>query len=168
MVKSIGERTFRFVARVVRVASSGFYAVDVPAKISSALGKRGPVPVSARINSVAEFRASLSPAGGGRHRLRLNARTRGMAQARAGDSVRVHITVHDRPLPVSIPADLKTALQSEGVLEHFQTFAPGKQLHIIDWITRSARPETREKRIQLTVEITHRRREKRRKRETSK
>ncbi len=159
------ERVFRFAARLVQVDRGGFYAVEVPAEISKAIGKRGPVPVSARINNVAEFTASLSPAGGGRHRLRMNARTREIAEASTGDMVRVHIRVHTRPLRVVIPEDLKTALRGEGVLEHFEKFAPGKQNHIIDWICRAARPETREKRIQFTVEITYRRREKRRERE---
>ncbi len=159
------EREFRFAARLEMVKGRGFYAVDVPAEISKAIGKRGPVPVSARINNVAEFMASLSPAGGGRHRLRINAPTRQMAEAKAGDLVRVQILVHSRPVAVVIPQDLKTALAAEGVLEYFQAFAPGKQLHIIDWICRAARLETREKRIQFTVEFAHRRREKRRERE---
>jgi uncharacterized protein YdeI (YjbR/CyaY-like superfamily) len=97
----------------------------------------------------------------------MNARTREEAQIEVGDSVIVQIVVHSQLQKVVIPSDLKTALRSEGVLEFFETFAPGKQNHIIGWIDESARPETREKKIQFTVEITHLRHEKRKAREKS-
>jgi Domain of unknown function (DUF1905)/Bacteriocin-protection, YdeI or OmpD-Associated len=161
-------RKFRFVSRLVQVKPGGYYAVDVPARISKQLGKRGPIPVSAVVNNVADFSASLSPSGGGRHRLRMNARTRKVAEAEAGNPVKVHIVVHVHPLKVGIPQDLKTALRDEGVLEEFEAQPPGKKNHIIDCIGQSARRETREKRIQFTVEFTHRRREKRVAREARK
>ena len=165
MKEDASDRQFAFTSKLVQVERGGYYAVDVPARISQAIGKRGPVPVSARINNVAHFEASLSPAGGGRHRLRMNSRTRETAEAKPGDSVEVHITVHSQPLKVVVPQDLQIALRGEGVLEFFQAFAPGKQNHIVDWINKSARPETRENRIQLAVEVTHQRREKQRARE---
>jgi hypothetical protein len=165
MAQTESDRKFSFVSRLEQAARGGYYAVDVPAKISQEIGKRGPIPVNARINKVAEFTASLSPAGGGRHRLRVNARTREEARIHAGDSVKVQITVLSQPQKVVIPGDLKIALRSEGVLEFFEAFAPGKQNHIIEWIERSARPETRKKRIQFTVEITHLHHEKRKMRE---
>ena len=164
-LKNAADRRFGFVAQLLQAQRGGYYAVDVPPEISRAIGKRGPVPVSARINNVSEFTASLSPAGGGRHRLRLNAHTRDEAGAKPGESIKVQITVLGQPQKVVIPEDLKAALRSEGVLEYFQTFPPGKQHHIIDWIERATRPETREKRIQFTVEITHLRSEKRKERE---
>src|SRR5579863_6400100 len=154
------DRSFRFAAPLLQPKPGGYFYVDVPERISKDIGKRGPVPVSVVINNVAEFTASLFPLGGGRHGLRLNAQTREMAEVKVGDRVKVHITVLGQPLQVAIPTDLETALRSEGVLEDFEAFAPGKQNHIVDWITRSARPQTREKRIQFTVEHTHRRREK--------
>ena len=85
---------------------------------------------------------------------------RALAGAEVGSRVRVLILVHEKPLKVVLPQDLRNALQGEGMLEVFQSFAPGKQTHIVSWIEGSARPETRAKRIQLTVEITHLRHEK--------
>jgi hypothetical protein len=158
------DRRFRFVAPLLQPKPGGYFYVDVPERISKAIGKRGPVPVSAVITGKlggepAEFTASLFPLGGGRHGLRLNAQTREIAEVKVGDRVKVHITVLGEPLKVVIPTDLKTALRSEGVLEDFEALAPGKQNHIVDWINRSARPQTREKRIRFTVEFTHKRRE---------
>lgn len=159
------DRKFRFTAKLARVTPGGYYAVDVPEKISKAIGKRGPIPVRAVVNNLADFTASLSPAGGGRHRLRMNALTREIADAEAGDLATVEVIVLSQPPTVAIPSDLKNALRAEGVLEDFQLHPPGKQNHIIDWICESARQETREKRIQFTVEHTHRKRDKRRERE---
>jgi hypothetical protein len=127
----------------------------VPLEISRAIGRRGPIPVSVLVNNVASFNASLSPAGGGRHRLRLNARTRDEAEVKVGDPLKIKIAVHSQPVKVAIPGDLKTALRGEGVIEYFETFPPGKQDHIIRWIDQSVRPETRRKRIQYIVEIIH-------------
>ncbi len=151
-------------AELLQPKPGGYFYVDVPERISKAIGKRGPIPVSAVITGKlggepAEFTASLFPLGCGRHGLRLNAQTREMAEVEVGDRVKVHITVLGGLFKVAIPTDLKSALRSEGVLEDFEAFAPGKQNHIVDWIGRSARPQTREKRIQFTVEHTHKRRQ---------
>jgi hypothetical protein len=161
------EKQFSFVSRLEQGGRGGYYAVDVPERISKTLGKRGPVPVTARINNIAEFTASLSPAGGGRHRLRINSRIREEAEATLGDRIKVLIFVHERAAKPVIPHDLRSALFAEAVLESFEAFAPGKQNHIIQWINESARPETREKRIRFTVEVTHKRREKQRQRESA-
>ena len=71
-------------ASLLQPKRGSYFYVDVPERVSKAIGKRGPVPVSAVINSVAEFTASLFPLGGGRHGLRLNAQTREMAEVKAG------------------------------------------------------------------------------------
>src|SRR5215472_349271 len=51
------------------------YAPEIPERISSAVGRRGQVPVLAKLNSSVEIQASLVPMGGGKHRLQLNTRT---------------------------------------------------------------------------------------------
>ncbi|HAN91766.1 MAG TPA: hypothetical protein DCQ33_06755 [Nitrospira sp.] len=49
-----------------------FHEVSVPARISKAIGKKGPIPVIAKISGLMDLLVSLVPVGGGRHRLRLN------------------------------------------------------------------------------------------------
>ena len=167
MNKTIQAREHRFVARLEQFARGGYFAVEVPERISTAIGKRGPIPVTATVNNLVEFTASLSPAGGGRHRLRLNTHVREEAGAKPGDAVKVRLEVLAQPQMVAIPNDFKSALRAEGVLEFFETFAPGKKNHIIGWIDEAARPETREKRIQYTIEVTHMRQDKRTAREAT-
>lgn len=140
-----------FTARLERAGT--LYVIAIPAAVSRAIGKRGNVPVIAWVNDVAEVRASLVPAGGGRHRLRLNAATRKLAGVAVGDRLSVALAVDEAPVAEPMPPDLARALADAHALETFERFPVGKQSHIIQWIEKAAREETRDKRIALTVEI---------------
>ena len=137
-----------------------YCAVPVPAKITHALGTKGPVLVMARVNDSEPFKVSLFPVGGGQHYIRVKAKVRKETKTKTGDRVRMQITVLDRA-DVKIPKDLMSALRAEGVTEDFKSLPPGKQNFIIRRIDDAAKPETRDKRIQEAVEAAHRRREKR-------
>lgn len=133
-----------------------YFALPVPAKITGALGTRGPVPVSARVNDSKPFLVSLHPVGGGRHKLRVKAEVRGAAKIKEGDRVRVQITVLDRSAEISIPSDVANALRSQGVLESFKALPRGKLSYTLRWIDQAAKPETRAKRIRDAVEVARR------------
>jgi hypothetical protein len=137
-----------------------YCAVPVPAKITQALGTKGPVLVMARVNDSEPFTVSLFPTGGGQHYIRIKAKVRKETKTKAGDRVRMQITVLDRA-DVTISKDLMSALRAEGVTEDFKSLPPGKQNFIIRRIDDAAKPETRDKRIQEAVEAAHRRRERR-------
>jgi len=53
-------------------AVAGMCALEIPQEISSAIGRRGPVPIVATLNRDVELQASLVPMGGGRLWLQLN------------------------------------------------------------------------------------------------
>ena len=137
-----------------------YCAVPVPAKITQALGTKGPVLVMAQVNDSEPFKVSLFPIGGGQHYIRIKAKVRGETKTKTGDRVRVRITVLDRA-DVTISKDLMSALRAEGVAEDFKSLPPGKQNFILRRIDDAAKPETRDKRIQDAVEAAHQRREKR-------
>jgi Domain of unknown function (DUF1905)/Bacteriocin-protection, YdeI or OmpD-Associated len=140
-----------FQSRLERIASGAeYFALSVPLKISRALQTRGPVPVSARVNDSMPFLVSLFPIGGGRHYLRVKATVRNAAKIKGGDRVRVHLTVLDRSA-VSLPQDLTSALRAQGALESFQALPLGQQRYTIRRIDEAAKPETRDKRIQIAV-----------------
>jgi hypothetical protein len=136
-----------------------YCAVPVPAKITQALGTKGPVLVVARLNDSAPFQVSLFPVGGGQHYIRIKAKVRQETKTKTGDRVRVRVTVLDRAA-VTIPEDLLSALQAEGAKEAFKSLPPGKQNFMIRRIDDAAKPETRGKRIQEVVEAAHQRMEK--------
>jgi len=141
------------------------YGLEIPEGVSGAIGRRGPVPILATLNGSVEVQASLVPMGGGRHRLQLNARTRGELQVELGDRVRVVLVVPEESPRFPMPADLRQALNEVGWRDTFESFPVGKQNHIILWIEEAARPRTRSRRIQLTLQVEFRARASARKEE---
>ncbi len=153
---SIGKHLFH--ARLERIATSAeYYAFTVPLATSRALGTRGPVPVSVRLNGSAPYFVSLAPIGGGRHWLRVNAQARAAAAIKGGDLVQVEITVLDHAAGITIPADLAKALRTAGVLAGFRVMSLGRQNMLIKGIGQAVQPLTRARRIQLAVEEGRRR-----------
>jgi hypothetical protein len=145
-----------FQSRLERLAPGiNYFALSVPAKITRALQTRGPVPVSAQVNDSVPFLVSLFSMGGGRHYLRVKAAVRNATKIKAGDRVRVQITVLDRSA-VSLPQDLTHALRAEDAVESFKALPLGKQRYTIRWIDEAAKPETRAKRVQDAVKIARR------------
>ena len=154
-------RQLSFEAKLENWAEGMDYcAVPVPAKITQALGTKGPVLVMARVNHSEPFKVSLFPVGGGQHYIRIKAKVRKETKTKTGDRVRVRITVLDRA-DVTYPKDLLSALRAERATEDFKSLPPGEQNFILRRIDDAAKPETREKRIQEAVAAAHRRREKR-------
>ena len=136
----MGER-YSFTSKLVRFGTR--YGVDVPAAVSRATGKAR-VPVEVRVARGAPFRATLQPAGGGRHRLLLNGEVRSAAGLEPGDRVALEARVDRGPREVAIPPDLTEALRDAGgkeVLEAWASLPPGKREHILKWI--SSRPPAR-------------------------
>jgi len=71
-------------------------ALEIPESISSVIGRRGPVPVLAKLNRSVEVQGILVPMGGGQHRLQLNTRTRSEL-VEPGDPVCVRLLVPEKP-----------------------------------------------------------------------
>jgi hypothetical protein len=154
-------KTLSFQSKLERISSeANYFALSVPLKISQALGTKGPVPVLAKLNNAEPFLVSLFPVGGGRHYIRVKAKVRDEAKIKAGDRVRVKITVRNHADEVSIPKDLEKALRSERVLDDFKSLSNGKKSFMLRLIEEAARAQTRAKRIRDAVEAAHEKREK--------
>lgn len=130
------------------------YVVIAPEEITKAIGKRGPVPILAKLNGKVEFQASLVPMGGGRHWLQLNGRARKALGAEPGHRVRVELEVPERLPKPRIPTELREILREHDLLKTFEAFPIGKQRHILEWVSRAAHENTREKRVLQTIEVT--------------
>lgn len=135
-----------------------YCAIPVPAKITEALGTKGPVLVMAQVNKSEPFQVSLFPVGGGQHYIRIKAKVRQETNTKTGDRIQVRLAVLDRA-NVEFPEDLMSALASEGMTAAFKSLPPGKQNFIIRRIDDAVKPETRDKRIQEAVVAAHQRRE---------
>jgi hypothetical protein len=148
-----------FRCKLERIADDKeYFAFTIPLKTSEALGTRGPIHVAVSMNEFPPFLVSLAPIGGGRHWLRVNAKARKAAGIEEGEMVHVQIEVQNEAL--SFPADLAKALRAEGVTEFFQAMSIGTQNFHIKKVDAAAKPETRKKRIEETVEAALAKREK--------
>jgi hypothetical protein len=127
-----------------------YCALAVPARITEALGTTAAVPVLAQLNESTPFKVSLFPVGGGQHYIRIKAKVRKETRTKAGDRVRMHITVLDRAA-VTYPSDLLAALRAQGATRDFKALTPGRQNFIIRRIDEAVKPATRRKRIQDAV-----------------
>jgi hypothetical protein len=136
------------------------YCVDVPVTVSRAEG-RARVPVVVRVERGAPFRATLVPAGDGRHRVFLNGEVRAAAGLKLGNRVSVEVRVDRGPREVPIPPDLAEALREQGVREAWEAMPPGKREHILSWVEAAVHETTRRKRIDRSVEEALRKHEKR-------
>jgi hypothetical protein len=145
--------TFSFSTPLRKAPGYPFYFVEIPARVSRAIGRRGPVAVVSTIQGKTELCASIVPIGGGRHRLQLNKRVRSEAGIEPGDRVKVILRVDKSPQAEPMPPDLDRALRDSGAFETFGTFPVGKKNHIMRWIEEAVSERAREKRIAKTVEV---------------
>jgi hypothetical protein len=137
-----------------------YCAIPVPANVTAALGTKSAVLVEARVNRSEPFQASLFPAGGGKHYMRVRAKVRRAANLNEGDRVTVRVTVLDRA-DIEIPDDLAAALRAEDAASDFDAMTPGRKNYLVRRIDDAAKAETRARRIREAVEEAHRAREKR-------
>ena len=160
MLESGMPRRFAFTVPLVKLRGGApVYVLEIPERISSAIGRRGPVPIVATLARTVEIQASLVPMGGGRHRLQLNGRTREELNIGPGDRVRVVLLVPEKPPVFPLPSELAVALREADLQESFARFPVGKQNHIILWIEEAVRPQTRTKRVAKAIEVAFRARE---------
>lgn len=145
-------RAFTF-STTLRQTPRSLYWIAIPAKVSQAIGRRGPVPVVSTINGTTEFRASIVPIGEGRHRLQINARVRAEAGIAPRDRVEVALRVDDDPVSEPAPPDLADALRESGATAAFERFPAGKRRHVIAWIEEAVGDRTRERRVAKAVEV---------------
>src|SRR5215510_11196779 len=97
----------QFKAKIYKVGT--YQCVDVPPPISTAFGKRGAVPVVCQLNGHT-FQSSLTPKGGGTHRLFLNGEVRKQARVAAGDDVEISLAIDTTSREQTLPDDLAEAL----------------------------------------------------------
>jgi hypothetical protein len=123
------------------------YAVAVPSDVSIAFGAKGHIPVVGTIDGH-PLRATMVPAGGGRHRILLNAEVRTALQVRAGDTVSLTLQRDTTSREVPVPDDLAAALDAvAGASRAFAALPPSHRKEILVWINDAVRPDTRARRI---------------------
>ena len=125
--------------------------VDVPTEVVEALGGKGRIPVTATFDGV-PYRGSIVRMGGGAV---LGVRKAIMAEAgvTVGDSITVVVRNDEGPREVEVPDDLAQALvRNRAARAAFEGLSFSHKREYVRSITEAKRPETRARRIGLTIE----------------
>jgi Bacteriocin-protection, YdeI or OmpD-Associated/Domain of unknown function (DUF1905) len=131
--------------------------VDVPEEIGRALeresGKKKHIPVIAIANG-RSVRTTLTPAGGGRHRLQFNGVLRKAARADVGDLVGVELRIDHESRELPVPDEIAEALKSRPkARKAFQEMGPATRRQFILYFNKAKSPVVRQKRLARLIEI---------------
>lgn len=126
--------------------------LELPKSASAKFGTRGRVGVIGAMNGF-PIRTSLSPSGTGTQLMTVNKQMQAGAKAGQGDMVRVAIDVDTKPRVVKVPADLAKAIAKSARAEAlFGEITPRAQEEWVEWIEDAKKPETRARRIAISVD----------------
>lgn len=139
--------TLRFRARPTRGDTAGAWCwLDIPARVSRALApwaKSGHIRIDATLDGAA-VQASLSPRGGGRHRMLLSAALRRQAGLVEGRVAPVEVTLSPRVTDaVRVPEVLAEALLRAGAREAFEAMSSSHRWELVRYVMGARTDATR-------------------------
>jgi hypothetical protein len=145
----MAELTFR--APVRSSGRGGGQLVDVPPEVVEALGGKGRIPVTATFDGV-PYRGSIVRMGGGAV---LGVQKAIMAEAgvSVGETLTVAVRNDEAPRQVEVPEDLAEAFgHDDAARVVFEGLSFSHKREYVRSITDAKRPETRARRIELTIQ----------------
>lgn len=141
--------TFR---AVIEDPTGGGAFVRVPFDVEQAFGKKR-VKILATIDGV-PYRGSLVRMGTECHLLLILKEIRERIGKTFGDEVEIAVQEDIDPRVVSVPEDLRVALEADPAAQaFFDNLAYSHRREYVMWIEEAKRPETRLKRVQGTVKM---------------
>ncbi|WP_227983852.1 YdeI/OmpD-associated family protein [Nocardia spumae] len=139
----------RFQARIESARGGGAY-VAVPVEVVTALGGGGRIPVRATFDGV-DYIGSVVSMGDGPCLGVLGAIRAELGKQR-GDTVEVTVERDTAERVVAVPDDLAAALAEAGLRAAFDGLSYSRRREQVGSITSAKRPETRARRVAVTVE----------------
>ena len=141
----------RFLA-TVRLNGKTATGIPVPPEIVEALGHSRRPPVRITINGYT-YRNTIATMSG-EYMLSVSAEVREKAGISAGDEVEVDLELDTAPREVKLPSDLEAALQGDAeARSFFDGLSYSKQRWFVDWIEGAKREETRQGRVEKSLEM---------------
>jgi antitoxin component of MazEF toxin-antitoxin module len=128
--------------------------IVVPGEVINQLAAGNRPPVIVNVNAH-EYRNTVAVMGG-KHMISISAAVRKAAGLKAGDRIRVTLTVADIPREVNVPADFAAALAADDRTgAFFAKLSNSMQRYHIDNINAAKSAETRQRRIAKAVFLFH-------------
>jgi hypothetical protein len=146
-----GKKSFR--AKILEARGGGGAWVEIPFDVLDVYGTRRRVPVKATFDGK-PYRGSLVPMGGGKHVLGILKEIRTEIGKGVGDTVAVVIEPDAEPRVVKVPDDLAKALSKNKTAKTaFDKLSYSHQREYVNHIEEAKKEETRQKRIEKTLEM---------------
>jgi Bacteriocin-protection, YdeI or OmpD-Associated/Domain of unknown function (DUF1905) len=134
--------------------SGAWKAITLPFSVEKEWGTKARLAVKVKIGSQ-EFQTSVMPTGEGTHVMMFNKQMQtasGIHQL--GQSVEMEMAPDTSKRVVEVPADLKKALSAQSKAKSFfESLTPAQKKAYVDWISDSKREESRQQRIEKTVQM---------------
>jgi hypothetical protein len=156
--------SFKFTATIGRTWL--LYTVNVPERVSRALGSTGKIPVVFTVGESMPRKTTLTPRAGGGHRLHVHGESRREVQAEEGDRVTIVLWRDLEPAGTPPPPDLADALREMDALDAFRAMGPAMQRELVAYVEKAKREATRRKYVARVVERALAERERRIDRQT--
>src|SRR5688572_18428077 len=126
--------------------------VTIPFSVPEVYGTKGQVKIVATFDGV-EYRGSLAPMGNGCHVLGIRKEIRNAIGKSFGNEVRVTVKPDLEPRTVTIPSDLQEILNDNPEAKHaFEKLSFTHRKEYVNWIEEAKKPETRQRRLEKTIE----------------
>jgi hypothetical protein len=126
--------------------------VSVPFNVEKTFGKKGHVKVKATFDGY-PYRGLLVNMGTGGHIIGVRKDIRAAINKQVGDMVEVTLALDNEERVIDVPDDLLRALnKTKKAQTFFETLSFTNKKEYVIWITSAKKTETREKRIQETIE----------------
>ena len=139
----------RFEAKIEEADRGGAF-VAVPADVVEALGGKGRIPVHATFDGIAYQGSVVSM--GGQKIIGLLKAIRLELGKQPGEVIAVTLEVDQAERTVTVPDDLRTALDEAGLSARFDALSFSHRRETVASITEAKKPETRARRITQTIE----------------
>ncbi|HEX7318686.1 MAG TPA: YdeI/OmpD-associated family protein [Pyrinomonadaceae bacterium] len=143
----------RFRAVVKRKEGGDVCSIDIPFDVEQTFGARGRISVRGTLNG-APFRSSVFRMGGDCHFMVVNRRMRDAAGVTGGETVPVVMERDDEPRVIEPPPDFARALKgNKEARATWDKLSYTHQREHVEHIEEARRPETRERRIEKSIEL---------------
>lgn len=129
--------------------------VDVPEEISNAFGDRGYVSVRGTMNGVG-IRATLVPAGGGRHVMHVNTQMRLRAGVNVGDNVEFSLDRGEKLRTTPMSPELGAALDADPVAKAaWEAWTPARRRRLLTYMNWFRHPDVVQRTVDKTLKRLH-------------
>jgi Domain of unknown function (DUF1905)/Bacteriocin-protection, YdeI or OmpD-Associated len=144
-------KKYKYTATIEEGDRGGAYVL-FPYDVEKEFGTKGSVPVKAMFNGV-PYAGSLIKYANTQHMLGVLKSVRNQIGADVGDEIQVEVWKDETPRTVDVPTQFQHAMESEAVLNFFESLSYTHRKEYCRWISEAKTEKTSLKRIARAIEM---------------